>query len=120
MRRLGLVPLRLALMSEMPTNIASSAAQAGFQSREVGKARDATTAGQANAATRQTNAVSQPGETVETDDADSRVFTESEGAGGQGRQLDDDSTGAKDDGAPPSSEGITQGDDGRLHLDLEA
>lgn len=106
-------------MAEIP-NIAASAAQAGFQAREVGKTRDADNAAQANAAARQTNAISQAGETVETEDADSQVFTESEGAGGQGRQLDDDAAEATDGDAGQSSKGITEDEDGHLHLDLEA
>lgn len=107
-------------MAEIPSDIASSAAQAGFQSREVGKARDAARAAQANAAARQSNAVSQAGETVETEDADAQIFSDSEGAGGQGRQLDDETAGATDGDAAKSTGGITKGEDGRLHLDLEA
>lgn len=110
----------IAIVAEIPSDIASSAAQAGFQAREAAKNRDAQRASQAHVADRQVKAASQAGDTVETEDGDSQVFTDSEGAGGQGRDFGEDSAAADVADGPESSSGVTRDDDGRLHLDLEA
>ncbi len=107
-------------MSEIPPELPSSAAQSGVQAREIAKEREARRAGQADAATRQVKTVDEAGSIVETTDDDVAVFTDAEGSGRQGRAFEED--------APPKPEatddnaaaGITRGDDGQLHLDLEA
>ncbi len=105
-------------MSQIPSDIAASAAQAGFQAREVTKDREAHRAGQAHAATRQVKTVNDAGTTVETTDADTAVFTDAEGQGGQGRPFEEEASPPADEpGSPP---GITTGEDGRTHVDLEA
>ena len=68
-------------MSEIPSDIASSAAGAPLQAREVAKAREARRAGQFNAAERQVKSIDEAETTVDTDDADSQVSSESEGEG---------------------------------------
>ena len=68
-------------MAEIPSDIASSAAQAGFQAREVAKDRDARSAGQSNAVDRQVKAVGEAGTTVETTDGDTRISSDAEGTG---------------------------------------
>ncbi len=107
-------------MSEIPPDLPSSAAQTGVQAREIAKEREARRAGQADAATRQVKTVDEAGSTVETTDNDVAVFSDAEGSGSQGRAFEE--------GAPPQPEaagedagtGITQDDDGQLHVDLEA
>lgn len=108
------------LMTEIPSHIASSAAQAGYQARDVGRERDARRAGQTNTAQRQVKAVEDASETVDTTDFDTRVTSDSEGAGSQGRAFDED---ADTDDASTNGEsppGLTKGEDGQMHLDLEA
>ncbi len=108
-------------MSEIPPEIPSSAAQAGFQAREVAKEREARRAGQANAASRQVKTVDEAGATVETNDQDVAVFADAEGGGGEGRESEqpkaEQATEEADDAA---DRGIVRDDDGHLHLDIEA
>ncbi|MGB2987074.1 MAG: hypothetical protein WBE26_14470 [Phycisphaerae bacterium] len=108
-------------MSEIPPDISSSAAQAGFQARETAKERDARRAGQAEAANRQAKSVTEAGDTVETTDADVAVFADAEGTGSQGRPFEEAETGEQETaGGADEKNGITKGDDGQLHVDLEA
>jgi len=106
-------------VAEIPSDIAAAAAGAPFQARETVKEREVRRAGQAHAANRQVRTVDEAGNTVETTDADARVFTDAEGQGGQGRQLDEEAHGEKDQ-PPPARSGITTDKDGGVHLDLEA
>jgi|GEM_PF-514467 len=110
-------------MAEMPSNIAGSAAQAGYQAHDVAKGRDTDRAGQASAVNRQVKATDETDTTVETTDSDTAVFADSEGAGSQGRASEEPSSNEEpneDAADAPTPEGLTQDDDGRLHLDLEA
>lgn len=105
-------------MAEIPSDVASSAAQAPIQSREVLKEQAARRANQAHAAARHVKTVDESGVIVETSDSDSRVFTDSEGSGSMGRNFaDDKSTLDLTDDAEP---GRPTDVDGQLHLDLEA
>ena len=106
-------------MAEIPSDIASSAAQAGYKGTEVAKVRDARRAGQAQTADRQIKAVDEAGSTVDTEDADTRVFADAEGSGSQGRPFDEGAAG-KEETAETDTRGITRDVDGQLHLDLEA
>lgn len=107
-------------MAEIPSPIAASALQAGFQAREVGRERDAAQAGPAAAANRQVKSVDEAGTTVETADADARVSTDAEGSGSQGRAFGESEE--QTDESPPqcSDSGIRRDPDGQLHLDLQA
>ncbi len=105
-------------MAEIPSEIASSAAQVGYKAREVGTGRAANTAAAANSAERQVKAIDASDTTVETDDADVQIFNDAEGAGSQGRAPDAETE--SDPEVVEDSKGVTEGDDGRLHLDLEA
>ena len=107
-------------MAEIPSDIASSSAQAGYQAREVGKERAAGTAGQSNATQRQVKAVDEADTTVDTEDADTQVFTNSEGGGSQGRSLEEESPGIPEQAADHDEQGVTKDEDGQVHLDLEA
>ncbi len=106
-------------MSEIPSDIASSAAGAGYQAQQAGSARAANRAGQTGAVDRQVKATNDQDVTVETTDGDAQVFADSEGGGSQGRTLGEG--GAPDDDSTESpTGGVTTDDDGQLHLDLEA
>jgi len=108
-------------MSEIPADIASSAAQAGYQAREVGRVQGGHAAGQSNATKRVTRAVDETDTTVDTDDADAQIFSDAEGAGSQGTPFEDDATPEDEPGEGDTSDSvITQGEDGRPHLDLQA
>ena len=105
-------------MAEIPSDIASSAAQAGFQARQVGKEREAHRAGQAQSADRQTKSIDETGEIVETGDGAAQVFTDAEGMGSQGRSTEQETP--EESQEPKTDDGITSDPDGQLHVDLEA
>ena len=102
-------------MSGIPSDIAGSSLQAGFQARNVAKARDAERAQQASASSDRTKGVDAAGETVETSDKDAQVYADAEGTGSQGRMSEeelleeDESQDSSDD--PP---------DDQTHLDVQA
>lgn len=108
-------------MTSVPSHIPASAAQAGIQAHEVAKEREARRTGQAETVKRQARAVDEAGATVDTDDSDVAVFSDSEGAGSEGRQNEEETTteaeGTKD---TPSDAGISLDDEGHLHVDLQA
>jgi len=107
-------------VAEIPSDIATSAAQAPFQARETVKEREVRRAGQAHAANRQVRTVDEAGTTVETSDADAQIFTDAEGQGGQGRQLDDETNPPPKEPTSDLRKGVSADKDGQLHLDLEA
>ncbi len=76
-------------MSAIPPDIAGAAAQAGFAASESSRTRDADRTGQARIADRQVQATSDRADSVEAGDADTAVFADAEGAGGQGRNFSD-------------------------------
>lgn len=114
-------------MAEIPSHIASSAAQAGFQAREVAKERDANRAAESQSADKRIKALGEADGTVEADDADTAVFSDAEGAGSQGREESpsDDESLMNDSG----DEGVVEervrptgraGGEEPPHLDIEA
>ena len=105
-------------MAEIPSDIASSAAQAGFKARQVGTEREARRAGQAQSADRQVKSIDESGNTVETEDGDAQVFTDAEGMGSQGRSMEQETPAESQE--PKPDDGITSDPDGQLHVDLEA
>ncbi len=108
-------------MAEIPPDIPASAAQAGFQARETAKERDARRAGEAEVAKRQVKAVDESGATVDTADADVAIFADAEGTGSQGRAFQEEEEAPEEDARKSrTADGITEDDDGQLHVDLEA
>ena len=107
-------------MSEIPSDIASSAAGTGYQAQQAGGARAANRAAQTGAVDRQVKALNDQDVTVETTDGDAQVFADSEGGGSQGRSLEEDGDASDDDSTEASKGGVTEDDDGQLHVDLEA
>lgn len=107
-------------MSQIPSDIAASGVQAGSAAREAARPRDAERGHLTDAARRDSRAIDEAGRSVETTDSDTQVFTDSEGAGSQGRTFSeaDQQPGAGAD-EPPGA-GISFDADGRAHLDLEA
>ncbi len=107
-------------MTEIPSDIASSAAQTGFKAGEVSKERAAHRAGQAAAASRQVKASDETDVTVETTDSDTQVFSDAEGGGSYGRAPEEEAHEQDSEAPEATGNGITTDDDGRMHLDLEA
>lgn len=110
----------MVYMSEIPPDIASSAAGAPIQAREVMKEREARRAGQAHAADRHVRTVDEADSTVDTDDADTQVFADAEGTGSMGRELEGEAGDTVQPSADNSENGIVHDDEGRPHLDLQA
>ena len=107
-------------MAEIPSDIASSAAQSGIRAKVNADAREAGRTSSANAADRQARAIEEAGSTVDTDDADNRAFADAEGAGSQGRSDDEALPSEPDDSQSSVDDGVTTDKDGSIHLDLEA
>ena len=107
-------------MTDVPPPIASSVAGAPVQARETTAERGVRRAGEAHAADRQLKTVDEMGNTVETTDADSRIFSDAEGAGSQGRFLGEEGEEAPQNPPQQPSAGVTTDPDGKIHLDIEA
>jgi hypothetical protein len=106
-------------VSQIPTDIAASAAQAGLQAREVAAQREAHRAAQAGAVARQVKSVTDAGNTVETTDSDDQVFIDAEGQGSQGRTPEQDEEAIdSNDGSPLP--GVPADPNGTGHLDIQA
>ncbi len=107
-------------MAEIPSDIASSAAQAGFKAGDVGKSNDAARSGQASTTRRQVKSVDEVEITVETTDDDTKVFADAEGGGSEGRSEEEEPAPQEEPGTSGPDRGITTDDDGTQHVDLEA
>lgn len=107
-------------MTDMPSPIASSAAQSAYQAREVAQERDARRSQQTQAAAQQVRSIDEAGRTVDTADADDRVFTDAEGQGSQGRSTDNPPLPQPQESQSEETDGITRDADGQIHLDLQA
>lgn len=113
-------------MADIPSHIAGSSLQAGYQANQAARAAEADRAGQANVVNRQARAADEAAETVDTADSDTAVFTDAEGAGSQGRPFEETAENnevAGPAGAAPGDDeaaGLVRDDEGRLHVDLEA
>jgi hypothetical protein len=107
-------------MAEIPADLPASAAQSGVQAREVAKERDARRTGQIETASRQTKAIDEAGSTVETTDGDVAIFSDAEGSGSEGRESEEQTADQQKSDDQATSGGFAKGDDGLLHIDLEA
>ncbi len=107
-------------MSGIPSDIAGSALQAGFQARNVAKTRDAERVGQANAADNRVKAADEAGSTVETSDSDTAVYADAEGTGSKGRAWEEELVDEEKAEEEDAAKGISTDDDGQMHLDIEA
>lgn len=102
----------------VPPHVAGSAAQSGFVQSEVARTRNAARSGEANAARRNARAIDDAGNLIETSDNDTAVFTDAEGAGGQGREHEQPGQEHHEDHPNEADAGLTRDKDGRLHLDV--
>ena len=108
-------------MSGIPSDVAASSLQAGYQAQEAAKIGSKERSGQSGADGGRTRSVDEAGEAVETSDNDTQVYADAEGAGSQGRAVEEEPAGdAAEEPTTPESDGISHDADGNLHLDLEA
>ena len=108
-------------MSGIPSDIAASSLQAGYQAREAAKLGSKERSGTAGADGDRTRRVDEAGEVVETSDNDTQVYADADGAGSQGRAAEEEAAEATaEEPTPPESDGLSHDADGHPHLDLEA
>ena len=108
-------------MSGIPSDIAGSALQAGFQARNVAKTRDAERAGQAHAADGRVKAADEAGSTVETTDNDTAIYADAEGTGSKGRAWEEELLEEEnEEEEEEKAKGVSTDPDGQQHLDIEA
>lgn len=107
-------------MTQIPSNLGASGAQAGFQAREIAKEHDARRVAQSDISKRQAKTVGETESTVETSDQDVAVFSDSEGGGSQGRDNLGEELEESVADEDVFEDGIVRDENGDLHLDLEA
>ncbi len=107
-------------MSGIPSDIAASSLQAGHQAREMAKLGSKERSGAAGADGGRERKVDEAGEVVETSDNDTQVFADGDGAGSQGRNIEEEAVETDDEPTTPDVGGISHDADGNPHLDLEA
>ncbi|MFQ5489177.1 MAG: hypothetical protein ACE5GE_00535 [Phycisphaerae bacterium] len=106
--------------SGIPSDIAGSALQAGYQARNASKGRDAERATAASNADKSAKAIDEADTTVETGDSDAAVYTDAEGAGSQGRVFSDDVEADEDEQSDGSDQDRPGNSDDQPHLDIQA
>lgn len=109
-------PLSELPMSAIPPNLVGPILQTPLAQGQISAARDNEEAQRAAGDRRQSGAITEADSTVETTDSDTAVYTDSEGAGSQGRAF------ASPQEETPEPDPTPRGPDedtGR-HIDLEA
>lgn len=105
-------------MSGIPSDIAASSLQAGYQAREAAKARDGQKTAQASGASSQAKAITQAASSVDTSDEGTQVYSDAEGTGGRGRPFEEEQ-GESQHEYRDGEGGLS--DDGHVHnLDIQA
>lgn len=104
-------------MSQIPSDLPSSAAQAGYHARDVSKVRDAERARQSTNTREAVKGVEEGSSTIETDDNDAAVYADAEGTGSKGRAHEEDLLEGAEDESQPSAE--CEGED-PPRLDIQA
>ncbi len=102
-----------------PPNIVASGAQAGYAQVEAAKARDKARNDQTRSAERNAKAIDDAGAVIETEDGDTAVFADAEGAGGQGRHTEEGEHEPESEDTPKKTD-VTTDTDGQQHLDIQA
>ncbi len=105
-------------MSSLPPNIAGSILQSNLTQRQITQLRERERTQQHHAERQQVDAIDEKDSTVETTDEDTRVDTDAEGGGSQGRAFTgEEDEQPQDDTASPTTD--PKGQSGH-HIDLEA
>lgn len=107
-------------MSGIPSDIAGSSLQAGFQARDVGRVRDNERVGQAHSTNKTAKAIDEAGNTVETEDGDTAVYADAEGTGSKGRSFEEELLEEESSQDEDDRQGRPESDDGQVHLDIQA
>jgi hypothetical protein len=105
-------------MSGIPSDIAGSSLQAGYQAREAARARDGAKTAQATGASRQAQAINESHTSVDTSDEGTQVYSDAEGTGGQGRTFEEEQTEQPNEN--PDTGGGDTGEDTDHRLDIQA
>lgn len=106
-------------MSSIPPNIVGPILQAGITQRQASRILE-NEREQQQAAAESTGKLHDRLEAVDETDNDTKVNTDAEGLGSQGRFTAESDDGSSTETPTDSAGGITRDDDGQLHLDLEA
>lgn len=104
--------------SGIPPPFINSAIQATQGERQATDAKNVEEVRAAHAQRKQVARNEEMDSTVETTEADMQVNTDGGGAGSQGRHYQPG--GEEEEGNQQEQSGITQDENGQLHLDLEA
>ncbi len=105
-------------MSTIPPNIVGPIVQSGAAQKQAARVLEGEREQQSNAVAAGNKMSEKAAEMVGEADNDSRVHTDAEGSGGQGRSAGEEHAESKHDENPDS--GIRRDDEGQLHVDLEA
>ncbi len=103
-------------MSAMPPNVVGSVLQSHLAQHQVSAVRETEESQRDNASRRQASALDERDTTVGTTDTDTRIHSDAEGAGGQGRAFSSPEEETEQDADELNS---PPGDEGR-NLDLRA
>jgi len=106
-------------VSGIPSDIAASSLQAGYQAREAAKIGQKERSGHGGPDGARTRRVDDAGEVVETSDNDTQVYADAEGAGSQGRSPEDEIDDTTPDNQHDNDAATNDADPG-AHLDLQA
>ena len=104
-------------MSALPPGALGPILQTDLVQRQVSQVRDGERTARANADRQQNFAITETDTTVETTDTDTRVHTDAEGGGSQGRAFSqpEENQQPQEEAPPPQPDGIHGG-----LIDLEA
>ena len=105
-------------MSTIPPDIVGPLAQSGVQQQHASRGLEHERAQQAGAMERGSRISDQAADTIGEADGDTRVHTDAEGTGSQGRAHSDEQGEPTEE--PADGGGVRCDDDGQIHLDLEA
>jgi hypothetical protein len=108
------------MMSGIPSDIAGSSLQAGFQARDVSRVRDGEKTGQAHSSDKTAKAIDEASSTVETEDNDTAIYADAEGTGSMGRSFEEELLEEEAAEQEDDEQGRSEPDDGQPHLDIQA
>ena len=107
-------------MSTIPPNLVGPIIQSAAAQKQAARALEGEREQQSNAVVTGNKMSEKAAEAVGETDNDSRVHTDAEGSGGQGRSAGDEHAESRQDDNANSDSGIRRDDEGQLHVDLEA
>ena len=106
-------------MSTIPPKLVGPIIQSGAAQKQAARALEGEREQQSNAVVAGNKISEKAAGTVGETDNDSRVHTDAEGSGGQGRSDGEEHAESKHDDNADSCSGIRRDDERQLHVDLE-